>query len=125
MPKQKKYYYHITSFEGWLAIKEKGLRCSFDGYIYLLDTDRMANYVAYSQLGKFQNYGLYRVDPEGINAEFEQDKVGEITTKQQFMVKQPVILPKYLKDMGMFTTIPQELDPETMTLVNIKIPKRP
>ena len=36
---EKKYYYHITNFEGWNEIIDGGLKASGDGYIYMLDTE--------------------------------------------------------------------------------------
>jgi hypothetical protein len=110
MSTKNKCYYHITSFEGWLAIKTHGIRPSEDGYIYVLDDKDVVSYVAFSQLLK-GDYGLYEIDIKGITANLEPDEVGELTAKHQFRVKQAVILPKYLKDLGMHKVIPPTFEP--------------
>jgi hypothetical protein len=97
---QKVRYYHITSFQGWLAIKDKGLKASEDGYIYMLDDDKVATYVALHQLG-IPEFGLFEIDPSGIKGKLEPDLVGELTAKHQYRVKQGIIDKKYLKNLGM------------------------
>ncbi len=119
---QKKYYYHITSFQGWLAIKDKGLGASKDGYIYILDTDdnavctmllrKLPSIEAYVDMG----YGVFKIDPAGITEPIEADSDGlkydvEHTLKHQFRVKQKIIEPKYLKNLSMRHII----DPATFT----------
>lgn len=111
MPKKtvhKKYYYHITTLLGWLSINKNGITCSEDGYIYMLDTDMVANYVAVNQL-LLADYGLFRIDPAGIKAELEPDLVAELTAKHQFRVKQELIEKKYIKGINMMHGV----DPKT------------
>jgi len=66
----------------------------------MLDTDEVVAYVAVNQL-LFLNYGLFRIDSEGINVELEKDLVGELTVDHQFRIRQDVIDKKYIKDLGM------------------------
>jgi hypothetical protein len=96
-----KRYYHITSFEGFLKISKEGIKASADGYIYLLDTKDYNAYVASNQLG-YNDYGVFEINPDGITVEIKPDKVGEITAKHQFRIKQSLIEKQYLKFKGMY-----------------------
>ena len=108
----KKYYYHITSFQGWAAVLKQGIFASKDGYIYMLDTDdnavctvlirKMNSIKVYTSRG----CGVFRIDPAGLTAPVEADEDGlkydtKFTLPHQFRVKQQVIEPKYLKSKSM------------------------
>lgn len=103
----KKYYYHLAPFTGWLAINEDGIKASKDGYIYMFDTDdpKVFAYAARNQLF-MEDYGIFRIDPDGINVPLEPDEVAELTAKHQFRAKQARIDKKYIKDLGMKKVIP-------------------
>ena len=109
---ENKYYYHITSFQGWAVVHSEGLNASEDGYIYLLDTEdnrvctalirKLTSIKVFSSKG----YGVFRIDPAGITAPVETDEDGlkydtEFTLPHQFRVKQAKIESKYLKSLGM------------------------
>lgn len=99
-------YYHITTFEGWLKTREEGIKADDDGYIYLLTTKKanILSHVAWNQLG-LKDYGLISIKSEGILAELELDKVGEITAEFQRRIKQPLIEPKYIARLNMYKII--------------------
>ena len=80
--------FHITTFENYLEIQKNGLRASADGYIYLLTSKENVGYVAMNQLGYTDNFGLLKINREGIIKELEPDNVGEITASQQRRIKQ-------------------------------------
>ncbi len=109
---QKQYYYHMTSFNGYLALGKEGLKASKDGYIYLLDTDDNAVctmlFQKLTSISLFvdKGYGLVRVDPDGLTAPIEADQDGKkydtaFTLPHQFRVKQKKIEVKYLKLINM------------------------
>ena len=98
----KKYYYHISTFEGWFKVQQEGLKASEDGYIYMYDTNE-PNILAYAAANQLfmTDYGLIRIDPAGITGALEPDIVGELTAKHQFRVKQKLIEKKYIQALGM------------------------
>ena len=94
--------YHIADFENCLEIFKNGLRASVDGYIYLLVSKESAAYVAKNQLGYTDNFGLLKINSEGIVKELETDNVGEITASQQRRVKQDLIKAEFISFDGMY-----------------------
>lgn len=109
---QKQYYYHMTSFKGYLGLGKEGLKASKDGYIYLLDTDDNAVctmlFQKLSSISLFESkgYGIVRIDPDGLTAPVEADEDGKkydtpFTLPHQFRVKQKKIELKYLKPINM------------------------
>jgi len=111
-PSNKKYYYHITDFEGWIAIGETGIKASDDGYIYMLDVDEYSVSVtlirSLPSIEPFvsRGFGTIRIDPDGIKGVIEPDTDGlkydtDYTIHHQFRVKQPLIEGKYLKPIDM------------------------
>jgi RNA:NAD 2'-phosphotransferase (TPT1/KptA family) len=94
--------YHITTFENYLEILKHGLRASTDGYIYLLTSKANAAYVAKNQLCYSDNFGLLKINSEGIAKELEADNVGEITASQQRRIKQDLIKADFISLEGMY-----------------------
>ena len=100
---EKVIYYHITrGYDSWLKIQRKGLKASFDGYIYLLTRKDITNYVAVRQLGIMDSYGVLKVGSEGITGIVEDDNVAEFTAKYQKRVKQEMIKPEFIKPVNMY-----------------------
>lgn len=117
----KQYYYHMTSFNGYLGLGKDGLKASKDGYIYLLDTDDNAVctmlFQKLSSISLFESkgYGIVRIDPDGLTAPVEADEDGKkydtpFTLPHQFRVKQKKIERKYLKPINMRHIIIPELN---------------
>ncbi len=78
------------------------MRASADGYIYLLTSKANAAYVAKNQLGYSDNFGLLKINSEGIAKELEADNVGEITASQQRRIKQDLIKADFISLEGMY-----------------------
>lgn len=112
MSKQPKRYYHVTTFEGWVAINGgKGIKASDDGYIYILDIKEagalMARHLVPPEAATHQSYGLFEIDPDGFTSPIEQDTDGigfdyDWTLKHQFRVKQPLLENKYITNKDMY-----------------------
>ena len=94
--------FHITTFENCLEILKNGLRASADGYIYLLTAKASAAYIAKNQLGCTDNFGLLKINSEGIVKKLEADNVGEITASQQRRIKQDLIKSDFISLEGMY-----------------------
>ena len=98
-----KVYYHIThGYDSWIKIQRRGLKASFDGYIYLLTRKDITNYVAVRQLGIIDSYGVLKVDSKGITGIVEDDNVAEFTAKYQRRVNQKMIKPEFIKPVNMY-----------------------
>lgn len=100
---KKQWLYHVTSgLDTWISIRQTGLNCSVDGYIYLFNKKEVASSIAFNQLG-LETYGLLKIDPNGLTGKQEPDNVGEFKAKFQVMVKQVKIEPRYIKPVSMVT----------------------
>ncbi len=100
----KKKYYHVSTFKGYVGIMNDGLKASDDGYIYLLDNEGVATLMASRLHEPFveHSYAFLEISTDGINGEIEFDESGldldtKYTNKYQYRVKQAVIEPKYIK----------------------------
>ena len=112
MSTKPKRYYHVTTFEGWVAINNgNGIKASDDGYIYILDIKEagalMARHLVAPEATVHQSYGLFEIDPKGFTSPIETDTDGigfdyDWTLKHQFRVKQPLVENKYITHKNMY-----------------------
>lgn len=95
---KKVHYYHISSPSNIPLILEKGITANDEGQIFLLDTkeSKIVSAVALSQCG-YQDYALFEVNSNGLSKKLVSDNVAEYTAKHQFILKQNLIGPKYIK----------------------------
>ncbi len=118
MGKIKKYW-HISPVENKENILSEGIKCSEDGYVYMITSLEegidlfdvkvsMPDMIAFNQV--FLNkYDLYEIDAEGLERKTQPDNVAEILPDLQKRVKQNVIQPKYVKHLGTFETNTKEV----------------
>ena len=113
MGKIKKYW-HISPIENKDNILSEGIKCSEDGYIYMITSleERidlfdvkvsMPDMIAFNQVF-LKKYDLYEIDAEGLDRKTQPDNVAEMFSDLQKRVKQNVIQPKYVKYLGTFET---------------------
>jgi hypothetical protein len=107
-------YYHITSTdkEKTESILKNGLRCNSEGEIFVFEnksiglnniTNTIADCIANNQI--FLNeYVMFEIDDKGFNAELINDNVGEMSSNQQWFIKQSFVDKKYLQIYGVFKT---------------------
>lgn len=114
----KNTFFHITSPLNASKILSEGLKGSGirkntsmgnSGEIYLIESnsEKIWNYVGYSQLG-FGINGLpmvvLEIDKNGINGEMYSENCGDFPSPLHTMVKQNVIEPKWIKKVLEFKT---------------------
>ena len=96
---RKNKYYHLTAPENAQSIAEKGICANENGQIFLfenkeLEADgilmRVSDSISYNQVF-IDSYDIWEVSSIGIKGSLEQDLVGEITAKYQFVLHQPSI----------------------------------
>lgn len=109
----EKYYFHITKFENLNSILKKGLKANEDGEIFIFNNvsfkvpelsdviNKVADHIATNQIF-IKEYILIRISSKGIVSELINDNVAELTSQWQWIVKQPLIEPKYLKIKGFY-----------------------
>ena len=102
--KDKKKYYHVSTFKGYVGVMNEGLKASEDGYIYLLDNEDVATYMArwLHEPILEPSFAVFEISSDGIHGEIEFDEGGldldtKYTNKYQYRVKQEVIEPKFIK----------------------------
>lgn len=92
-------HYHVTSFFNMIKINKEGLKANKQGYIFVISTIELANYIAFGQLF-LEDYALFEIDVKGLI--LEADIVGELGSKFQFKIKSDLIDISRLNNLGMF-----------------------
>ena len=90
----KPYYYHITTDENVDSILKNGLKCSKDGYIYIIDitTDDVecealkANWLLLAH-NRSKEYALIKINSKGLTSKKEKDWGVYYKTKQEVIDK--------------------------------------
>ena len=107
-------YYHITNTDAETiqSILKNGLRCNSEGEIFVFENksigynnviNTVADSIANNQI--FLNeYVMFEVDDKGFNSDLINDNVGEMSSNQQWYIKQPFIDKKHLQVHGVFKT---------------------
>lgn len=98
-------YYHVTSFLNMIKINDEGLKANNDGYIFVINTIDLANYIAVGQLF-MEDYALFEVNVDGLL--LEKDIVGELGSKFQFKIKTDLIDTSRINNLGMFKASKEE-----------------
>ena len=105
-------YYHITKLDKIQSILKNGLRCNSEGEIFVFEnksiglntvTNTIADCIANNQI--FLNeYAMFEVDDKGFNTDLINDNVGEMSSNQQWFIKQSFIDKKHIQIYGVFKT---------------------
>jgi hypothetical protein len=105
-------YYHITKLNNLQSILKNGLRCNSEGEIFVFEnksiglnniTNTIADCIANNQI--FLNeYVMFEINGKGFNSELINDNVGEISSNQQWLIKQTLIDKKHIQIYGIFKT---------------------
>lgn len=120
----KKKYYHITSKENMMNIIKNGITANDKGEIFLfenvgltipserigIETSSGSVYIKVADhIAKYQiftdEYVMFYIHVRGIKGEIINDKVGEYTSKQQWILKQQIIPANKISVTGMFKPI--------------------
>lgn len=107
-------YYHITEDDRKTlkSILRKGLKCNIEGEIFLFENvsisfngvkNNVADMIAANQLG-LSRFTMIEIDSEGLNTELIKDNVAELSSDYQWILKQPLILPEFIKYVGTYDT---------------------
>jgi len=108
-----KCYYHITRLENIESILHDGLKANSDGEIFLFENESLiypdctesgaiwkqsyiADLIASNQLF-LTKYAMFEILPGGIEVDLINDNVAELSAKAQWIAKQPLIKPEYIR----------------------------
>jgi hypothetical protein len=105
-------YYHITNTdkETIQSILKNGLRCNPEGEIFVFEnksislnnvTNTVADIIANNQIF-LDEYVMFEIDDKGFNTELVNDNVAEISSKQQWYIKQSFIDKKHIQVYGTY-----------------------
>lgn len=105
-----KRLYHITAPKNVHSILRDGLRANKDGEIFLFEDKAIKNkinntvifvadHIALNQINQ-RKYAMLLIDCKGIDVELIPDNVGEVTAHLQWIAKQPIVKPDYIKFCG-------------------------
>jgi len=111
----KKQYFHLTSKENSISILQNGLKANKEGDIFLFENKTItakflnksiavADHIALNQIG-LDEFVMFSIKSKGINGEIINDNVGEITSRQQWILKQNFIKPEHIDVYGIFKPI--------------------
>lgn len=109
-------YYHITDPKNIQSIRENGLKANEEGNIFLFENKSigyptkegktaivyLADHIAQNQIF-LKKYAMFEISSKGIEGELVNDNVAEIGSNLQWIAKQPIILPEYIRPFGIFT----------------------
>ena len=105
-------YYHITDKNNLSTILREGLKANEEGDIFIFENksvvfnsvvNTVADCIAYNQIF-LDEYVMIEIALEGIVSDIINDNVGEASSDLQWIVKQPLIEPKYLSFYGYYKT---------------------
>ena len=112
---ENKKYYHITNKDVKVmeSILKDGLLCNAEGDIFVFENksiqqcdpsfkpviNTVADCIAINQIF-VEEYYMFEIDIKGITTELIPDDVAEISSKQQWIVKQPKIEAQYINLFG-------------------------
>ncbi len=91
----KNFYYHICDTEVAEKIKNEGLKCDDEGYIFIFDNISVADSLNNNQLGH-SKFSIIQIESSGIFSEPISDNVAEFTASSQYICKQDKIEPHFL-----------------------------
>ncbi|MCZ2130798.1 MAG: hypothetical protein LC109_11100 [Bacteroidia bacterium] len=105
-------YYHITETKNKISILKTGIRCNEEGYIFLFENksisyngiiNTIADCIAKNQIF-LDRYVMFEIDSKGFQSELLPDEVGELSHKQQWILKQEKINPEFINLFGVYET---------------------
>lgn len=98
-------YYHLTKPDNARPILEHGIKCSDDGFIYLVSEEQLSDicssfdFVALYQL-HIDEYQLFEIKQEGIGGKLLKEIIDGIESPCQFQLKQNKIQKSCIIDCG-------------------------
>ena len=105
-------YYHITDKKNLSTILKEGLKANEEGDIFIFENksivfnsvvNTVADCIAHNQIF-LDEYVMIEIAFEGITSEVINDNVAELSSALQWIVRQPLIEPKYLSLYGKYKT---------------------
>lgn len=107
--KNTNYFYHVTSKVNLKSILKNGIKPNSNGQIFLFSELEIwnrfvgkifvADHIARNQVF-LKEYALIEINPDGIINKVTNDDVAEFTSPVQWVLRQIMILPQYLKVIG-------------------------
>ncbi len=107
-----KKYYHITSIENMESILQNGIKANNEGHIFLFENksiqlngviNTIADCIAFNQIF-IDKYAMFEIKPAGLKSGLINDNVGEFSSKQQWILEQNLIEPKYIDPYAILKT---------------------
>jgi len=104
-------YYHITNKNNIRSIFDNGIKCNKNGEIFLFENiglkcngiiNGISDCIANNQIF-LDEYVMFEINNKGFKTESIPDNVAEISAKWQWILKQEVIVPKYVNIFGIYT----------------------